>query len=83
MRGRLRDLRRDLLCILFKLREVDLHPGERVGPNFLYKSLEGICILLEHDDVVSAALYPSMLFDKGESPIDKILVGQFYICVGK
>ena len=83
MRDHLGDLGRDFLCIFFKLSEVDLHPGERVGPNFMNKSLQGLCILLKHDDVVSAAFYPSMLFDKGESSIDKVLVGQFDICVGK
>ena len=83
MRGHLRDIGRDFLCILIYLSEVELHPGECVGPNFLHKSLEGLCILLKHDDVVSAALYPCMLFDKGESPLDKVFVWQFDICVRK
>ena len=52
-----------------------MHAGERVGLDFLHESLEGRCILLKQDQIVSGALYASVLVDTGEFPIDKILVG--------
>ena len=52
-----------------------MHVGGRVGLDLLHKPLEGLCILLKQDDIVSAALYASVLVDTGEFPIDKILVG--------
>jgi hypothetical protein len=82
MRGHLRDICRYLLCILFNLRQVDLHPGEPAGLNFLHKFLEGLCILLEHDDVASGALNAGIFFDKGQSAFDKVLVGQLDVGVG-
>jgi len=82
MRGRLRDLGRDFLCILIKLGQVELHPGERVGLNFLHKSLEWLYILLEHDEIVSAAVNACVFFDKGESSFDKVLIGLFEVGVG-
>ena len=82
MRGHLRDICRYLLCILFNLRQVDLHPGEPAGLNFLHKFLERLCILLEHDDVASGALYAGIFFDKGQSAFDKVLVGQLDVGVG-
>lgn len=58
-----------------------MHAGERVGLYVLHESLEGLCLLLKNDDVVSGALYASIFFYKGESPIDKVLVGQLEVTV--
>ena len=52
-----------------------MHGGERVGLDFLHESLEGLCILLKQDQIVSGALYARVLVDKGEFSVDKVLVG--------
>lgn len=59
-----------------------MHAGEPAGLDLLHKFLEGLCILLKHDNVASGAVYGGILFDKGESAFNKVFVGQLDVGVG-